>query len=461
MGSDFWRAAGIIFAIAAFSAIGVLSGRHVKTKADYYVAGRRFGALPMTATTAGMYLGGGALIGTAQLAFTNGFSGVYFSLGCLLALAGTGLFLSEKVRRGGQETIQEIVRNEFGRTAGVLSTLLGILAFYINCMSQFFSGISLVGSILPGASVLVSSLITAGLILVCVYMGGFLSMSLINIIKSVVLLTTALISAAFIFAATHHFADLAAALPAEHLTLFPRGAGTDVGNCLSSALGIISTQGTIQAIFAAKDDRSCKIGFTLGGLILPVAGACCMLIGMYMRATAPEINALEAFPQFIIRHTHGLLSGTLLATLLIAVASAGVSLVLGISSILVNNFYLRLRPDADTKSQLRFSRALIVLLLLLTVVIINTGASDSIMQYNFLSMGLRSTVLFLPMCAALFLPGKVSSRFACAAIVAGPISLLIGRYILKLPFDCMFFGMAAGAAVMLLGVLDQRRQARV
>jgi SSS family solute:Na+ symporter len=461
MGNDLWRAAGIALTVAVFSVIGLLSGRQVKTKADYYVAGRRFGTISVAATTAGMYIGGGALIGTAQLAFTNGFSGIYFSLGCFLALAGSGLFFSRRIRSGGQETIQEIVRGEYGRTAGALSTLLGLLGFYINCISQFFSGISLVGSILPGSSVLVSSLITAGLILVCVYMGGFLSMSLINVIKGTVLMATVLISAAFILITTHWLADLDAVLPANHLAVFPRGAGTDLGNCLSTALGIMSTQGTIQAIFAAKSDRACKRGFVLGGALLPVVGTCCVLIGMYMRSIAPEISSLETFPQFIIYHTHGLLSGVILATILIAVASAGVSIVLGISSILLNNFYLRLRPEASAKDQLRFSRILIVVILLLTIAIINTGASDSIMQYHFLSMGLRCTVLFLPMCAALFLPGKVSPRFACAAIVAGPLSLLTGKYLLRLPFDSIFFGLAVVTAVMLLGVLDQKRRVRV
>ncbi len=455
---DSMQLAGILLTIAVFAAIGILSGKKIKTKSDYYVAGGRFGTISVAATTCGMYVGGGAVIGTAQLAFTNGFSGLYFSIGCCMALVCSGVFFSGRIRSSGHETIQEMVRGEFGQTAGLMATLLGILGFYINCISQFFSGISLVGALFPSFSVLTASLITAGLILVCVYMGGFLGMSLINVIKTAILAATVLIAAVFILWSTSGLSSLAGALPEEHLTAFPRGMNQDLGNALSVMLGIMSTQSTIQAIYAAKDNRSCKVGFVLGGLMLPVVGICCVLIGLYMRATAPEIPALQAFPQFIIMHTHGLVSGVILATTLIAVASAGVSLVLGIASILVNNLYLRLKPQAGTDGQLLFSRGVIIAILVITVVIINIGASDAVLQYNFLSMGLRCTVLFLPMCAALFLPGRVSRRFAIASIVLGPIALLLGKYVIPLPFDCIFLGLIVNGLIMLLGVIDQKRR---
>ena len=457
---DLMQISGIVLTVAVFAAMGILSGKRIKTKSDYYVGGRTFGTTSVAATTCGMYVGGGAVIGTAQLAFTNGFSGLYFSLGSCMALVCSGLFFSGRIRGSGHETIQEMVRSEFGQTAGMLATLLGILGFYINCISQFFSGISLIGTLFPGFSVFTSSLITAGLILVCVYMGGFLGMSLINVVKTAILMSTVLVAAVFILVTTSGLDTLTTQLPAAHLTVFPRGASQDLGSGLSTMLGIMCTQSTIQAIYAAKDNRSCRVGFVLGGLLLPVVGICCVLIGLYMRAAAPEIPSLQAFPQFVIMHTHGLVSGVILGTTLIAVASAGVSLVLGIASILVNNLYLRLKPQADTRGQLLFSRGVIIAILVITVIIINVGASDAVLQYNFLSMGLRCLVLLFPMCASLFLPGRVSRRFAIASIILGPVALLLGKYVIPLPFDCIFFGLMVNGAIMLIGLADQKLRGR-
>ena len=460
MNVDSTQLIGMVITIIIFAAIGIWSGKKIKTKADYYIAGQSFGAAAVAGSTAGMDVGGGAVIGTAQLAFTDGFSGFYFSLGCLIAITVMGVKFSVPVRHSGCQTIQEMVTVEFGKTAGLLATLFGIFGFYINNIAHFLSGISLIGSLFP-LSTLVSSLITGALILVCVFLGGFWGLSLINELKTLILFVTVLVSAIAIAVATNGFSDMAGALPDNFLALFPRGAGTDLGNLLSVSLGIMSTQSTIQTIFSARSDRDSRIGSVVGACVLPIVGLCCVVIGMFMRMAHPEIDSLQAFPQFILMYTDGIVSGVILATTLIAVASAGVSVMLGIAGILVNNIYLRLRPQADTKRQLLFSRLIIVALLTLTTIIINSGASSAIMQYNFLSMGMRCCVLFLPMCAALFLPGKISPRFAIASIVLGPISLLVGKLALTLPFDCIFLAMAVCGVLMILGFFDQKRARRL
>ena len=457
LGADSMQLVGILVGIAVFAAIGILSGLKIKTKADYYIAGQSFGVVSVASSTAGMFIGGGCVIGTAQLAFTDGFSGVAFSIGCCIAILSMGLGFSRRIRSGGRQTIQEMINDEFGRTACALATLLGVLAFYVNNISQFLSGISLIGSVFP-LSTFHASLITGAIILVCVFMGGFWGLSYINTLKSIILIATSVIAAGTIYAMTQGLDELAAVLPERFFNAFPRGAGTDLGNIFSAALGIMSTQSTIQAVYAAKSDNACRAGFTIGALVLPVVGICCTIIGMYMRAVAPEISSLQAFPMFIIMHTHGFVSGIILATTLVAVASAGVSVMLGIASILVNNIYIKVKPNAGTRSQLLFSRLVIVALLILTTVIINSGASDAIMQYNFLSMGLRFSVLFLPMCASLFLPGRIPAAYAMASTVLSPLALLAGNYLFELPFDSSFLGLAVSAVIMGAGLIAGNRR---
>ena len=79
LGADSMQLVGILVGIAVFAAIGILSGLKIKTKADYYIAGQSFGVVSVASSTAGMFIGGGCVIGTAQLAFTDGFSGVAFT----------------------------------------------------------------------------------------------------------------------------------------------------------------------------------------------------------------------------------------------------------------------------------------------------------------------------------------------------------------------------------------------
>ena len=453
---DTMQLLGIALTIIMFSVIGLSSGKLIKTKSDYYVGGQRFGTLSIGGTSAGLYIGGGAVIGAAQLAFNHGFSGMYFSIGCCVALALSGLVFSARIRKSGMQTVQEMVNQEFGHRAAMLATVLGLLAFYINCITQFFSGISLITSLFP-VSDFAASVVTAILILVCVYMGGFLGMSLINVVKSAILMGTIIISAIFILHTTDGLSLMMGAVPETHFSLFPRGMGTDLNNFASAALGIIATQTTIQVIFSAKDDKSCRNGLLIGGGLLIIVGACCVLIGMYMRMIAPEIDSIQAFPMFVLMHTHGFIGGMVIATTLIAVATAGVSQVLAIASILLNNIYTPMRPNATTKQQLRFSRNIILAVPAITIVIVNSGIDNAVLDYNFLSMGLRCVVLLLPMCASLFFPGKVSARFAMAGIVIGPVSLLLCKYVLPIPMETLFFGLIVTTIVMLMGAADKKR----
>ncbi len=67
--------------------------------------------------------------------------------------------------------------------------------------------------------------------------------------------------------------------------------------------------------------------------------------------------------------------------------------------------------------------------------------------------GLRGAVLFLPLCGALFFGRRVDPGFALAAIIAGPLFVLVGSVFLDLSFDPLFLGMGAALVAMLLGMV--------
>ena len=72
-------------------------------------------------------------------------------------------------------------------------------------------------------------------------------------------------------------------------------------------------------------------------------------------------------------------------------------------------------------------------------------------------MGLRATVVFFPMCAALFCPGRIHRRWALASIIAGPAAVLAGN-LAALPFDPLFAGLLVNAALMGAGLLLSKPQ---
>ena len=71
---------------------GIYAARAVKTAEGYSLGGRSSGAVMVAGSIAGTVVGGGATIGTAQLAYSAGLSAWWFTLGSGIAFIIMGLF---------------------------------------------------------------------------------------------------------------------------------------------------------------------------------------------------------------------------------------------------------------------------------------------------------------------------------------------------------------------------------
>ena len=68
-----------------------------------------------------------------------------------------------------------------------------------------------------------------------------------------------------------------------------------------------------------------------------------------------------------------------------------------------------------------------------------------------MSMGLRGAVVFLPLTCALWMPGKIRPQYAMAAVIAGPLTVLLFGLWGVLPFDPLFAGMGVALMIMVFG----------
>ena len=159
----------------------------------------------------------------------------------------------------------------------------------------------------------------------------------------------------------------------------------------------------------------------------------------------------QVFPVFVVNFMPKLLGGVVLGTLFITVVGGGSGLALGMASILVTDIFARKRPAVkESRTNLLVTRGTIMVILIVAAVTAVLVPGAMINDFGFLSMGLRGAVVFLPMCGGLWLKGKIASRYAVAAIIAGPIAVLVGNF-LPLGFDSLFLGMAVCLVIMAVG----------
>ncbi|MBR2784226.1 MAG: hypothetical protein IKD93_08600 [Firmicutes bacterium] len=319
---------------------------------------------------------------------------------------------------------------------------------------------TVIAVILPRLGQWPALLFAAALMTAYVVCGGVRSASLVGMIKLLLLYAAVMIGAWLALRLSGSFAALNSHLdPATSWNLFCRGVGKDAGAGLSLILGVITTQSYAQAIFSGRSTKAAKTGALISAFMIPPIGIGGILIGLFMRVNYPELPARLAFPQFVIDFLPALPAGMILGVLLIAVVGTGAGLALGISSIVSKDILPHLPWQGRERAarSLAFNRGCIVAVLLAACCLSTGALGDVILNFAFMSMGLRGAVIFVPLTCALWLPGKISRPWMTAAIVAGPLLTLICGLIPALGLDPLYPGIAAAALLAAIGWLVRRR----
>lgn len=208
----------------------------------------------------------------------------------------------------------------------------------------------------------------------------------------------------------------------------------------------------LRQIFAASSTKTAVRGVLLSAFLIPPVGIGGILVGLYMRATNPGILPKTALTLFVTENMPPLLGGIVLGALFVAVVGTGAGLALGISAVMRRDILPALRRNSKKIfSDFTTEKILIVLILCVACVLSMGPLGDTILKFAFMSMGLRGATIFIPLCCALWARGRVNRAYAGAAIVAGPVFVLIFKLWGILPFDPLFIGVIISGLIMLLG----------
>ena len=482
---------GIILTVGLLLAVSVFSGRKVKD-ARSFTTGGRAGSWMVCGAILGTLVGGQSTIGTAQLAFSFGLSAWWFTIGAALGALLLGILYAGPLRRSGCSTLMEVVRKQYGRRAETVGSILFLIGIFISITSQLLSSSAMITSLfgLPlGAALAIGALLIAML----VFFGGIKSAGAGGIVKLALLYISSLAAGIAVWkigngldgirqsiSALYETPQLAAMndissaedIHRRYGTFLARGPLKDLGGCLSLTLGVVCTQTYAQAIWSAATTRKARRGAVYCAALIPLIGAACTLVGMYMRGhyvTAAEAaalqrageslpagigvleNSLQAFPTFILAHLPAWLGGIALGTLLINILGCGSGLVLGAATILTRDVYgnlLALLRRTPRLGQLAQTRLSIIVLLALGVAAAHFVRGSFINDLGFLSLGLRAAALLLPLSFALWLPGRFHPRAITLSMITGTAVMLIAG-LLHMPADPMYYGLVASAIVLL------------
>lgn len=445
---------GVLGTIILIVGLSVFSG--MKSKGS----GSSNGAAVTAGIIMGTLVGGSSTVGTAQLAYNYGMSAWWFTLGGGISCLILALGFSGRFRHNGGHTLIGMVEHEFGPAAGMSASILNTIGTFINVISQMIAASAVLAVLFPDMGLPLELLITTVFMILYVVIGGRKGAGMVGILKLALLYVAMIGSGVLVLKMTGGVSGFKAMVNGidnpdgiNFFSMFARGAGTDLGACVSLLLGVLTTQTYAQAVLSAKSDRAARTGALISTCMIPPIGIGGILVGLYMRANFPGIAAKTALTTFVTTYMPSALSGIVLGTLFIAVVGTGAGLALGISFVLNEDILNRFthRFDGPVKQKM-MGRFWMILILVLACLLSMGSLGDMILNFAFMSMGLRAAAVFASLCAALFFPGKVNYKFAVASIIAGPVAVFVGKLI-GVPFDSLFLGIGVGVLLIAIGAV--------
>lgn len=411
----------------------------------------------------GTLVGGSSTIGTAQLAYQFGMSAWWYTLGAGIACLILGAVYGLPLRRSGCPTLVGIIRKEYGPRTGMAVSVLSSVGTFINVIPQVISATAVLAVVFPTMGLEMAVVISVVFMILYVIFGGTKGAGIVGIVK-MVLIYLAMIAAAILALRmagglngfTAEVKGIQDPACPDFFNLFSRGISTDAGAGLSAILGVLTTQTYAQGVLSGRTDKDGVRGALLSAFLTPPIGIGGILVGLHVRANAAlyaGVTAKTALTAFITAHMPPLLAGIILGTLFITVVGTGAGISLGIATMLTNDIWGQLVPKFRApKAKAILSKVMIAAVLAVAGILACGGLGDIILQFTFMSMGLRAAVVFMPLTCALWLPSRISSRYAIASVIAGPLIVLLFGLWKVLPFDPVFAGVSVSILIMVMGL---------
>ena len=259
---------------------------------------------------------------------------------------------------------------------------------------------------------------------------------------------------------------------------FGRGFVPELGYLASMIVGVFTTQIYIQSFAAAKNLHAARRGAFASALLMPPMGLLGTAVGLSVRARGIEIQPDRVLSWFIMDSFPPLIGGLLWGGVVITVVGCAAGLMLGIATNIAKNMIPRerlacyaARPEnkgpaaALAKAAVSISETALVALMTAVAAVIGTATTGSmILEWSFLSMGLRGAGSFIPFVLAVLRPRLLPPVWALASCCGGLTAMLAWAFT-RMPGDPLFaaFGREAvddadySAALRAFGDEDLKR----
>lgn len=410
--------------------LALLPKKHIKTKTDYFLAGRNLGVFKATCTLIATQLGAGLLLGTSQDAYTMGLYSLLFTFGISIGLIILGCGIAGRLRAMNIVTTTEIFEikyhsNVLRKIASILVTLTlcGILVGNMVASKQLMHSLGFQNDFFY--------LLFWLFIIIYTMIGGLHAVVLTDLFQ-VLFIAIAFIGITFytLWAFPHTFSWQAIIATQHNFSGHLPAANDLIIMLLMPALFALFEQDLAQIFFASKTKRVATITAILTTIFMLTFGLIPIYLGIQAKLLGIPVATNGSPLLSMIKATAGSFMMIICASgILAAIASTADALLCAIGANITQDFslsFLRLSSLVESKVT-TFIMGIIVL-----------GASY-LMPTDIISILVKSyeipvSCLLIPILAAYFFD-QVKKWAGIGALLGGTVGLIIFHLFIHIPFQ--------------------------
>ena len=378
---------GIIIAFALYFVlvlgIGYYFYHRTHSMEDYVLGGRELNPYVSAMSAQASDMSGWLLLGLPGAIFVAGLGEIWIGIGLAIGSYLAWLFVAKRLRVysekcGNALTVPEFFSNRFRDEKGYLrlvSSIVILVFFTFYVTSGFVSGGNVFISIFGDIDYKVAVLITASIIVVYTFMGGFKAVCWTDFVQALLMLIAIIVvplaALGQIDGGWGHMVDIVNS-EVDHFTSLGWDAGEPLTfivlvSCLAWGLGYFGMPHIIVRYMAISKPEEVKVARRVGTAWIIIALTGAALIGMIGHAWAVSNGVVITNPERIFLEIIGsglfvsVIAGVLYAALMAAVMSTADSQLLVASSAITNDLYAKYaKGDASDEKLMWISRGVVV-----------------------------------------------------------------------------------------------------
>jgi len=419
---------GIIYIILA-----LLPRKQIKTKTDYFLAGRGLDVFKATCTLIATQLGAGLLLGTSQKAFEIGLYSLLFTGGICIGLIILGLGVAGRLRELDIVTTTEIFETKYH--SPVLRKLGSLIVTFTLC------GI-LVGNMVASSSLLASLGLHNTLfytffwlfIILYTMIGGLHAVVLTDIVQVLFIVITFVgITLYSLYTLPHDF-SIEALKSVQHLfTGHLPDLNTLIVMLLMPALFALFEQDLAQIFFASKTKRVATLAAIATTIFILTFGFIPIYFGMKAHLLGVTVAGNQSpLLTMIEKLTNSFVVVIIASGILAAIASTADALLCAIGANLDQDFsfkFLHLSPLIESK--------VIILVMGLLILGISYFMPTDIISILVKSYEVPVSCLLIPVLAA-YMFDSVKRYAGLGGFFGGAFGLLIFKAFIPVEFNVLY-----------------------